>query len=168
MVMSVSNDGTVVITVPKWTRKRRIDHFYKSNLQWIEQRRAVIGRQRSRYIKLSEQDIRNLKKQAKNDMTEKTQRYGRIMGVMPQAVKITSARKRWGSCRRMDGSYTICYSYRNMFLPARVQDYIVVHELAHILHFDHSKEFYTEIEKILPDWRNLEKQADNFIDYHIY
>ena len=168
MVMSVSNDGTVIITVPKWTRKRQIDSFYKANLGWISQRRKEIQRYRSEFIKLTDRDIKNLKKQAKAVLTAKTMHYGSIMGVMPQSIKITSARKRWGSCRRLDGTYTICYSYRTMFLENRVQDYIVVHELAHMLHFDHSKDFYKEIEKVLPDWQQLEKQADSYKDYHIY
>lgn len=168
MVMTVENDGTVLIKVPRYTRKARIESFYHANQDWIAQRRSALVQNRDKIVHLSQQDIAELKKQAGIVMGRKTEYYSKIMGVKPAGIKITSARKRWGSCIRTKGIYTICYSFRTMFLPDRVQDYIAVHELAHIVHFNHSEEFYTLIEKILPDWSELSAQADNFRDWHIY
>lgn len=168
MVMTVENDGSVVIKVPKYTRKSAIDRFYSANLGWIAQRRQTLSENRENIEVLSLRDISKLKKQAGEVMARKTAYYGQIMGLKPDKIKITSAKKRWGSCIKSKGVYTICYSFRTMFLPDRVQDYIVVHELAHMVHFDHSKNFYSLVEQILPDWAQLSSQADNFKDWHIY
>ena len=73
-----------------------------------------------------------------------------IMGLTPAAVTITGARKRFGSC---SASNRICYSWRLMQYPEEAVDYVVVHELAHILHKNHGKAFYACVEEVLPDWR---------------
>ena len=76
------------------------------------------------------------------------------MGLNPTGIKITSAEKRFGSC---NGKNSICYSWRLMQYPAEAIDYVVVHELAHIKHKNHGKEFYRLIENFLPDYKNREK-----------
>ncbi len=168
MVMTVEKDGTVLIKVPKWTRKSAIDKFYRSNLLWIQQKRQENLQDSGEYIHLTPENISHLKKKAKAVLSLKTAYYAGIMGVEYENIKITSAKKRWGSCKRAGDKYSICYSWRTMLLENRCQDYIVVHELAHILHFNHSKLFYNEIEKVLPDWKNIEKQVDSFKDIYLY
>ena len=72
------------------------------------------------------------------------------MNLHPTGVTITGAEKRFGSCSAKN---RICYSWRLMAYPEAAIDYVVVHELAHIRHKNHGKEFYACIESILPDWR---------------
>lgn len=76
------------------------------------------------------------------------------MNLYPTALKITSAKTRFGSC---SGKDSICFSYLLMRYPDEAIDYVVVHELAHIKHKNHSKAFYTLIEKYLPDYKEREK-----------
>ncbi len=168
MIMTVEKDGSVVIYAPKKMGRAAIDLFYKSNIEWVKQQQATVAENKDQYVQLTEKDIADLKKQAKAVMVQKTEHYGRIMGVHPQTVKITSAQKKWASCNKRGEKYSICYSWRTMLLPEEVQDYIVVHELAHMKHFNHSSEFYGEIENVLTNWKELEKQADNFNDIYQY
>ena len=77
------------------------------------------------------------------------------MGVMPQGLRITRAKKRLGSC---SADNRICLSAALVRWPDCVVDYVVVHELAHIRHKNHSAAFYAEIAKILPDWKERRKQ----------
>ena len=168
MIMTVEKDGSVVICAPKRMGRAAIDNFYKSNIEWVKQQQAKVAENKDQYIQLSDKDIAALKKQAKTVMAQKTEHYASVMGVCPQSVKITSAQKKWASCTKKDDAYSINYSWRTMLLPEEVQDYIVVHELAHMVHFDHSKNFYSLVEQILPDWVQLSSQADNFKDWHIY
>ena len=72
------------------------------------------------------------------------------MGLVPAGIKITSARTRFGSC---SGKNSICFSWRLMLYPPEAIDYVIVHELAHIRHHDHSLAFYALIEQYLPDWK---------------
>ena len=76
------------------------------------------------------------------------------MGVKPTGIKITSAKKQIGSC---SGKNSICYSWGLMQYAPEAIDYVVVHELAHIIHKNHGKDFYKLIEKYLPDYKKREK-----------
>ena len=76
------------------------------------------------------------------------------MGLEPTGVKITSAKKRFGSCSAKN---SICYSWRLMLYSKEAIDYVVVHELAHIAHKNHGPQFYALIEKYLPDYKEREK-----------
>lgn len=168
MVMTVENDRTVLIKAPKWVRKSDIQHFYEANKDWIRSQKQKLAAEKDKIVYLSERDVADIKKQAKIILSRKTDYYAALMGLKPEYIKITSAAKRWGSCHKKGDKYSVCYSFRTVFLPDRVQDYIVVHELAHMVHFNHSKEFYRLIEKYLPDRKSLMARADSFKDYHIY
>ncbi|MEG1869673.1 MAG: M48 family metallopeptidase, partial [Oscillospiraceae bacterium] len=70
-------------------------------------------------------------------------------------IKITSANGRWGSCSWKN---SLCFPYKIMLLPEELIDYIVVHELAHIREKNHSKNFYAEVEKYMPNYKQCIKQ----------
>ena len=72
------------------------------------------------------------------------------MGLVPQGVKITSAKTRFGSCSAKN---SLCFSYLLLCYPMEAVDYVVVHELAHIRFKNHKKEFYALIEACMPDYK---------------
>ena len=76
------------------------------------------------------------------------------MGLKPTSVKITSAKGRFGSCSAKNG---LCFSWRLMAYPERAVRYVVVHELAHIAHHNHSPAFYALVEKYMPDYKERQK-----------
>ena len=65
-------------------------------------------------------------------------------------IKITSARKRFGSC---NGKNSLCFSCLLMLYPKEAIECVVVHELAHIKHHNHSPSFYGFIDRVMPDYR---------------
>ena len=75
---------------------------------------------------------------------------GSVHSINIAGITITGAEKRFGSCSAKN---RICFSWRLMAYPEEAIDYVVVHELAHIRHKDHSKRFYAFVEEVLPDWR---------------
>jgi predicted metal-dependent hydrolase len=75
------------------------------------------------------------------------------MGLVPTGVRITDARKRFGSCSSKN---RLCFSWRLMQYPPEAIDYVVVHELAHIRHHDHSPSFWGLVEQTMPDFRRRE------------
>ena len=99
---------------------------------------------------LTEAEIAVLRQRAKEVLPGKVTHYAAIMGVVPTSVKITAAKSRFGSCSGKNG---ICFSLYLMQYPEEAIDYVVVHELAHIRHHDHSSAFYAEVAKVMPDYR---------------
>jgi len=94
---------------------------------------------------------------ANRDLTEKTLRFAQKMSVIPSAVKINSAKKRWGSC---SAKKSINYSWRLIAAHDDVIDYVIVHELAHLKQMNHSARFWLIVEDIFPDYRSRRKKLN--------
>ena len=94
------------------------------------------------------------KENAKRILTQTSEKYAEKMSVSYQKITITSARSRWGCCTNDN---RLRYSYRLIFTPKAVLEYVVVHELAHILQKNHSPAFWREVEKLVPDWKQKRK-----------
>ncbi|MDR2558176.1 MAG: M48 family metallopeptidase, partial [Oscillospiraceae bacterium] len=91
---------------------------------------------------------------AKSDLTLKVNNYSAQMGVTAASVKINGANTRWGSC---SAKKSLNFSWRLIMADNDVIDYVVVHELAHIIEMNHSPRFWAVVERVLPDYR--EQQA---------
>ena len=91
--------------------------------------------------------------QAKRLLPPRTAFWAQRMGLDYSRIRISSARTNWGSCNARSG---INLSLFLLTLCPRGIDYVIVHELCHIRHLDHSKAFYAAVEKVLPDYRERE------------
>ena len=87
---------------------------------------------------------------AKRDLTDKVLNYAKIMVVTPSAIKINGAKTRWGSCSTRK---SLNFSWRLIMANDDVIDYVVVHELAHLIEMNHSPKFWAIVETVLPDYR---------------
>lgn len=85
--------------------------------------------------------------------------YGQIMKADFQGFKITDSKRRWGSC---DNEGNISFNFRVLALPPQVIDYIIVHELAHLRHLNHSAEFWSEVAKFFSDYKNCRKTLKSY------
>jgi len=92
---------------------------------------------------------------AKSDLTERVSYFSKLMSVSPTAVKITSAKTRWGSC---SAKKSLNFSWRLVMAGDDVIDYVVVHELAHISEMNHSQRFWAIVEDVLPDYKERQKR----------
>jgi predicted metal-dependent hydrolase len=75
-------------------------------------------------------------------------------GLNPASVRITDARKRWGSCTHAGG---LNFNWRLIQAPPEIVDYVVVHELVHLSQPDHSKKFWAKVRTIMPDYEKRRK-----------
>jgi predicted metal-dependent hydrolase len=88
-------------------------------------------------------------------LTNRMQYFSDMMGVRCSSWTIGNARKCHASC---DSNGKITFTWRLIMMSDSVIDYIVVHELAHLKHFDHSKAFHDEVAAILPDWKERQEE----------
>lgn len=94
------------------------------------------------------------KKRAAVILKERVETIAKSMQVSPEGVKITSAKTRWGSC---SSTNHLNFSWRLIMCPPEVVDYVVVHELCHILHKDHSRSFWESVGSVDIAYREHEK-----------
>jgi predicted metal-dependent hydrolase len=92
--------------------------------------------------------------QAKWILDERVNLYANQYGFQYQKIGITSARTRWGSCSP-NGSLN--FSWRLIMAPMEAVDYVVVHELVHTIFHNHSRRFWKQVEKIMPDYKERRK-----------
>ena len=83
---------------------------------------------------------------------ERVAHYAPLMDVAPRTVKLTSARTQWGSCTA-NGSLRL--NWQLIKMPLRLIDYVVVHELAHLIEMNHSASFWQLVERMCPDYLEL-------------
>lgn len=157
LAIQVTPDGEVLVKAPKNTPKKNIEETVKKYSDWIEKtQKKVLGKDIG-MKKASAEEEKLLRKKAKELLPEKVNYYSDLLGVTPTRLTVTGARTRFGSCSGKNG---ISFSFYLMRFPEDAIDYVVVHELCHIIHHNHSKEFYKEIEKILPDYKRRKKLLD--------
>ena len=151
--LRISQDCDVIVRAPLFASKKMIDGFVSKHEKWID-KHIEIQKKQPDLKSLSKKEILELKKQAEEVLTRKTEYYSKILRLYPKHVKITSAKKRFGSCTADNG---ICYSYRLMLYPDKAIDYVVVHELCHLKHRNHGKSFYSLVAKYMPDYLERDK-----------
>lgn len=82
-------------------------------------------------------------------INERVEYFKTRMGVEPASVKLLDLKNRWAS---WTPGGNLNFHWKCMMAPMKILDYIVVHELAHLIHSDHSSKFWNEVDKLLPDY----------------
>ncbi len=150
LAMEIAPDGHLRIRAPFRMSGTRIADFVRAKEPWILKTTERVLARNEAHPEPTPEEAARLREEAARVLPEKTARYARLMGVCPAAVTITGARTRFGSC---SSGNRISFSWRLMRYPEAAVDYVVVHELAHIRHHDHSPPFYALVASVLPDWR---------------
>ena len=136
---------------------RDIEKFLRDSDDWIrkhrdEARKKLLAKENS--PKLSMDEIRKLAEEAAKDIPERVKRFAPIVGVDYGRITIRNQKSRWGSCSSRKNLNFNCLL---MLAPPEQRDYVVVHELCHLKEMNHSKRFWKEVERVLPDYKKSVK-----------
>lgn len=143
-------DARLIVRAPRRTPKEKIEKAIEAHISWIEKHIAKQEEKRQNHPEPSASEEAELRKLAKKILPYKTARFAKLMGLKYGRITITGAKTRFGSC---SSKGNISYSYRLMSYPNEAIDYVVVHELAHLVEMNHSKSFYRIVESVLPDYK---------------
>ncbi|HBR31986.1 MAG: SprT family zinc-dependent metalloprotease [Eubacteriales bacterium] len=156
--LEISDDLNIIIRAPLNMSDKDVDSFVKKHAVWISKHIDKI-KNRRHYVNDVADNVEEIKQSAREYLPQRTAYFGRLMGLKPTSIKITSAKKRFGSCNSKNG---ICFSYLLMRYPNDAIDYVIVHELAHIKYKNHGKAFYELIKKYLPDYADRIKMLKEY------
>jgi predicted metal-dependent hydrolase len=97
---------------------------------------------------------RHLWRLAARELPQRVIELAVVHALPVRRVVVRNQRSRWGSCSRTG---TISLNWRLVQAPEHVRDYIILHELAHLRQMNHSRRFWTEVERLCPEYRKAER-----------
>lgn len=108
---------------------------------------------------LNEEELKsNLKKyyfsSCKKIVGERIKLYQTQLKVKPKSIEIVESRTKWGSC---SSDKKITFNYRLAMAPVEVIDYVIIHELCHLIHMNHDRSFWRRVGSIMPDYKEKEQ-----------
>ncbi|MBQ7955858.1 MAG: M48 family metallopeptidase [Lachnospiraceae bacterium] len=155
--IQIKENGDVEVRAPHYVSDRQIDKFVESKQDWIlEKRQEVLAHYNSLPTLSPEEEARigyfekKFRKAAKDYIPYRVEYFHQFTGGHYTSITIRDQKSRWGSC---SGSGTLSFNYRLMMAPPKILDYVVVHELCHLTHMNHSKDFWNMVGTILPDYK---------------
>jgi predicted metal-dependent hydrolase len=135
------------LTVPVRMSQSEVGRVLAAQRQWIEQqRRAQVPRLGLEHLVVSESEGRVAARELISALADEE---ARKIGVAFQRVRIGSQRTLWGSCSARG---VLAFNWRLVLAPYEVLDYVVVHELCHLEVLNHSKRFWSLVERHRPEW----------------
>jgi predicted metal-dependent hydrolase len=150
-------NGEIIASAPLRMKDKEIYKFIDSKKLWIEKNLAKIE-EREKAVGDTEpfttEEIKALAEKAKSIISERLQYYAPEIGVTYNRVTIRCQRTRWGSCSSKGNLNFNCLL---ALFPLEIIDSVVVHELCHRKHMNHSPQFYAEIEKVFPEYKRCNK-----------
>ena len=154
IAIEINENCEVIVRAPRFANKNYIENFVLQKQNWIE-KTLIKQREKQKLIKtFSKEEIKELFDFGQLFLKENLPILAEKIGVKPTSVKITSAKKRFGSCNSKN---SLCFSVYLFSYDKRAIEYVIVHELCHIKHHNHKKMFWQEVEKHLPDYKEREK-----------
>lgn len=153
IAIEIKPDGTILIRAPYFMKDAEIYKFVKEKERWIEahlQKVQEHQQEEKETPKLTGEEVKRLADLALKEIPEKVRAYAGIMNVSYGRITIRNQKTRWGSC---SGKRNLNFNCLLMLAPERVIDYVVVHELCHLIEMNHSKAFWQQVERVMPDYK---------------
>ncbi|MBR3264052.1 M48 family metallopeptidase [Candidatus Saccharibacteria bacterium] len=153
---SVSTSGRLQMSVPTYTSTFLAKRFLGQNRELIREKLPLKdpASQRARDAKK-----KILMKKAKEYLPYRLEYYAKLYGYTYSKVRLSHAGTRWGSC---SSTRTISLNIGLMQVPEPLRDYVILHELAHLNHMDHSRAFWAEVGSHDPHYKSHREKLKNF------
>lgn len=158
--IQVTPAGEVIFRAPLTMPRQEIVSTLEAHRDWIDRKLSMVREEAAagRTAPLSREDLAALTREAKEVLPPLAARFASRMGVAYGPITIRCQRTRWGSC---SSAGNLSFNCLLMLAPPAVVTYVVVHELAHRKHMDHSPAFWGEVASVLPSYRESVRWLKN-------
>ena len=153
---TVSTSGRLTMSVPTYTSTFLAKRFLNSNREIIREKLPLKDPKEQR---ARDYQKKILMKKAREYLPYRLEYYAKLYGYSYEKCRLTHANTRWGSC---SSNRTISLNIGLMKVPEVLRDYVILHELAHLNHMDHSKDFWAEVGLHDKNYKNHEKKLKVF------
>ncbi len=160
--LQVTRDGRVEVRCPLRMPLRQVRAFVEEHREWVSEHLTRARERMEERPMFTEAEIRQYRKEARRVLTEKAGRWAARMGVTYGRIAIRQQATRWGSC---SAKGNLNFNWVLALLPEELQDYVVVHELAHRREMNHSPRFWRIVEEQIPDYAVCRKRLKEYEGY---
>ncbi len=148
--LTVKASGEVCLICPVGVPPSRALEFLETKREWIAKaRERMAGRRKALPLELSAEErklyVERLRREAKADLPQRVERISAATGLKYEKLTIRAARTKWGSCTSRNN---ISLSLFLMILPEHLRDFVILHELCHTRHHNHSPRFHALVNKL--------------------
>ena len=159
VAIQVNSDRSVTVRAPRSASEKDIEEILKKKKAWISKHIEKIKETKERFEaepteKLTREKVIALAEEALKVIPERVEYFAKVIGVTYGKITVRNQKTRWGSCSSKGNLNFNCLL---MLAPPEVLDYVVVHELCHRKQMNHSKAFWSEVEKVFPDYKEARK-----------
>lgn len=164
--ITVDEQAQVTVRIPLSASVRSGMEYAQEKSGWIMEKvllQRERGQRRERIAARSEEDMSPAQRQALRKryiaaahtyFPQRCAYYAGLLGVTYGKIRIAEQKTRWGSCST---SGTLSFNWKLMLAPPRVLDYVVIHELCHLIEMNHSKRFWSLVESVMPEYKEYRK-----------
>lgn len=151
--MRIRQNGDVYVSAPSRMPIAEIKEFVASKSAWIDEARIKYGNSPLAKADEASADEKDEWRQAVSATAPVLiEEWSDILGVKAGKIVYREMRSRWGSCQPATGR--ICLNTRLALFPPECLEYVVVHELCHLLIRGHGKDFHELMDSVMPDWKS--------------
>ena len=151
-------NGQIIARAPRKMKDKEIYAFIESKREWIEKHLSVqLARQEQAAAlpKFTPEEIKAFAQKAMQIIPQRLDFYAEKIGVTYNRITIRCQRTRWGSCSSQGNLNFNCLL---VLLPGEIMDSVIVHELCHRKHMNHSKDFWNLVSKYCKDYKKIRKE----------
>ena len=153
--VEISREAKIIVRAPIKMSIKDIDAFLNSKSEWVDKYLSDMKKKlASMPRKLTEAEKNELRKNARIVITKRVEYFSKIMGVEYNRISIKFQKTRFGSCSTKKN---LNFNALVALMPSEILDYVIVHELSHLLEMNHSKRFWAEVEKVIPSYKTKRK-----------
>lgn len=150
VTLTVRVSGAVRLTFPRGVSRRRALEFLESRIEWVERTRERLSDKRAALppqLPPAETKalVEELRRAARADLPGRIERISRQTCLKYAKLSIRASRTKWGSC---SGQNHISLSLFMMTLPEHLRDFVIIHELCHTVHHNHSPHFHALVDSL--------------------
>jgi predicted metal-dependent hydrolase len=140
--------GAELVLVVQPEKRKRSTLHHEDGALVVKVPAALVPREREKHVKKRVEDW--MKAQMRIEAAKVIPLLAKKIGVHPSGLRVKPQKKLWGSCGR---NHVINLNWRLSLFPRKVFEYVVVHEMCHLRHMNHSRDYWSLVERVMPDYR---------------
>lgn len=154
-------DGSIQVSAPHQCSDTQIRRFVEGRIDWIkihQKKYQEMNQKREQHPVLSEAEIKRRKALLKTAAEQLVRKWEPVMGVSVSGITIRQMKTRWGSC-----NVKTCHINLNLALYEKAPEcleYVVIHEMCHILEPSHNQIFWAHVARYCPEWKQVKRRLN--------